>query len=316
VAEQTLIQVYAADELRRRRWLDGHLRINRASLLMPDSVPDITSARSTPHVPDWVNTCVFDRGARFFHNTTGPLALWFGVVESDQEQRHLMFALEEGIRMGITHDGADVLLQIAVEPSGSLDPALAPYRFCPDEPSSAIELLLAALTSVRLDWYRLHDDWTLEHLRGKSLDIPADALTPILERVDAILARAELEAPESLVPRAHVWFARPAWRSSASSLLTTTLGPGAARCDYPVTTGQSNGWRQAPVCTPRAKIVLPARLRITALTTHYVRPLTICNQLLPQTGEDRASLCCGVDPALRYEIQNLCSQPHLPSLAA
>jgi CHAT domain-containing protein len=196
-AEQMLIQVYDPDELRRRRWLDGHLRIKHASLLIPDGVPDITSAGATPHVPDWVNTFVYDRGARFFHNATGPLELWFGVVESDHEQHQLRSALEEGVRMGITHDGADILLQIAVEPKGSLDPAFAPFHFSPDEPRSAIELLLAALTSVRIDWYRLHDDRTLEHLYGSCLDIPADVLAPILERVDATLARAELDAPES-----------------------------------------------------------------------------------------------------------------------
>ncbi len=196
-AEHALIQVYDTKELRRRRWLDAHLCIKRAPLLMPDAVPDITSTGITPRVPDWVNTLVFDRGARFFHSTTGPLELWFGVVETDDEQHQLMSTLEEGIRLEVSHEGADVLLQIAVEPQASVDPALAPFHFNPDEPRSAIELLLAALTTVRVDWYRLHEDRTLEHVHGSGLDIPADALTSILERVDSTLSRAELDAPES-----------------------------------------------------------------------------------------------------------------------
>ncbi|MFC3456127.1 CHAT domain-containing protein [Amycolatopsis speibonae] len=197
MAELALIRVYDVDELRRRRWLDGHLRIKHAPLLIPESVPDITSSGATAAVPDWVSTYVYDRGARFFHSSTGPLELWFGVVESNHEQSQLKSALDEGTRIGITHNGAEVLLQIPVEPRGSLNPAFAPFRFHPEEPSSAVELLLVARTSVRMDWYRLHDDEKLEHLHATCLDIPADALALVLKRVDATLARAGLDAPES-----------------------------------------------------------------------------------------------------------------------
>lgn len=195
--EHTLIRVHDARELRRRRWLDGHLRITRASLLTPDSIPDITSPGATPPVPNWVSMNVFDVGARFFHDTTGPLGLWFGVIESDHEQHELMSAMDENIRMQITEDGTDVLLWIATEPRESPNPAFAPFRFCPDNPCSAIELLLVTLTGVRLDWYRLHHERTLVHLHGRFLQFPTDSLEQILERVDVTLASAELEAPAS-----------------------------------------------------------------------------------------------------------------------
>lgn len=204
-AERTLIREQDDQELRRRRWLDGYMHITHVPRVMPDSVPDVATPGAKPPIPAWVSSYVFERGARFMHKPAGPLCLWFGVMESDQEERNLALALNSPGRMGITDEGQSVVLDLPVEPGDIREAALAPFRFSPDHLNSAVELILVALVGARVDWYRLHDDRELEHLDVQPIAFPPEALDALLDRADAALERAEIDKP-NVSPRDHLIF--------------------------------------------------------------------------------------------------------------
>jgi CHAT domain-containing protein len=196
-AERTLLRVEDEQRLRRRRWLDGYTRIKHAWLLVPDSIPDVTVPGARPNVPSWVGSYVFERGARFMHRAVGPLATWWGVVETDEEESDLALAQDRPGKAILGEEGETVVMNLPVGPGEWRDSALAPFLFWPEEPSSAVELLLVALAGVRLDWYRLRDDHKLEHLHATTIAFPAGSLAKLLDRVDATLARLEADEPNT-----------------------------------------------------------------------------------------------------------------------
>lgn len=195
-AELTLIRVEDPVDLRRRRWLSGYMQIKQAWLLVPDSVPDATTSGEPLGVPTWVESVVFDRGARLMHDAAGPLAVWWGVVETDEDQIDLEASLDHPGRMAVDEDGDAVLIRLAVGPQQWHDAPLASFWFHPEQPDSAVELLLVAVAGLRLDWYRLRNERELQHLRAQAITIPDGALSSALERVDLTLARLEEEWPE------------------------------------------------------------------------------------------------------------------------
>jgi CHAT domain-containing protein len=194
-AERTLIREQDERMLRRRRWLDGHLRIHHAPLLVPDAVPDVTVPGDVLTVPAWVRYEVFDLGGRIMHDSSGPLTLWWVVVETDEDEKDLALQQYAFHEVGVSEDGGTVILDLKLGQGEIHDSALAPFRFEPEDPQSGVELLLVALAGARLDFYRLRDDRELQHLGSTVIRFPTGSLTPFIDRLDAVLARAEAEEP-------------------------------------------------------------------------------------------------------------------------
>jgi len=197
--ELTLIRRHSTKELRRRHWLDGHMAIKHVPVLLPDSVPDTIDPDATAPTPAWTKSLVFERGARFFHQPAGAIVLWFGVVDSDEDERNLMVVRTSPPRMIVAEDRETVVVDIAIAPGDIRQAALAPFRFFPDHLNGAVEVVLTSLAGARLDWYRLRDGRDLEHLYAWRLTFPAQALQPLLDRADAAIERAELDEPELAV---------------------------------------------------------------------------------------------------------------------
>jgi CHAT domain-containing protein len=195
-AERRLVAREDEPKLRRRRWLDGHLRIHVIPLLLPDSVPDATERGERLTVPAWVSSDVFDRGARIMHRVAGPLAMWSVVVETDEEEEEL--GLDHGMhcKIAVGKDGDFTFVDLSITgPTESPDPAWMRFGFLLGEPRNAAGPLLAVLAGVRLDCYRLRYGNVLTHLGGGFIHFPTDSLTVLLDRIDATLARAEADEP-------------------------------------------------------------------------------------------------------------------------
>jgi CHAT domain-containing protein len=192
-SERTLIREEDERMLRRRRWFDAHLRIHRVPLLVPDAVPDVTMPGGMPTIPAWVSYSVFDLGARIMHDSSGPLNLWWVVIETDGEENDLDLHQGDRRRVLISEDCSSVVLDVELSQPGTADPALAPFRFALDDPQSGIELMLAAVAGARLDFYRLRAAQEIRHLGSTTIQFPEDSLTPFLNRVDDAFARTEME---------------------------------------------------------------------------------------------------------------------------
>ena len=59
--EEVLLTPRSDTDLRRRRFLDAHLRIRDAPFLVPDAVPDQVAPGEPARVPSWVSDDVFNR---------------------------------------------------------------------------------------------------------------------------------------------------------------------------------------------------------------------------------------------------------------
>lgn len=195
VTELTLIRPHTTKELRRRRWLDAHMAIKQAPVLLPDSVPDTIDPDTAPWTPAWTKSSVFERGGRFFHQLGGAIVLWFGVVDSNEDERNLIGVKTSPLRMIVNDDRGNVVLNIAIAPD-LRQVALAPFRFFPDEVDGAVEVVLTALAGARLDWYRLRDGRDLEHLYARRLTFPSQVFRPLLDRADAAIEHAEITEPD------------------------------------------------------------------------------------------------------------------------
>ncbi len=195
--EQILMAEQDQRVMRRRRWLDAHLRIFRAPYQMPDSVPDRMVAGERSAVPDWVAAEVFDHGARIIRHGVGSIEHWGVVVETDEEEEDAEADLACGTsgKLAVWSTPTGVTFHLAVGQGEWRTAMLAPFYFQLDEPHGAVGLLLACLAGVRLDYYRLRGERELVHLGGRFIRLPADTTAGLLDRVDETLTLAEDREP-------------------------------------------------------------------------------------------------------------------------
>ena len=193
--EEALLVPRSDTDLRRRWFLDAHLRISDAPVLMPDAVPDQVAPDEPAQVPSWVADDVFNRGGRLMHRIAGAQAMWWAVAETDEEE--LFF---EPDRRGFLVDGPQpdgrFVLYLVPRPD---DPELAdvrlPYSFSPAVAEQAIEIILLELIDHRLDLYRLRDETGLAHIGVNVLRLPEGVMPALTELADETLARLESDHP-------------------------------------------------------------------------------------------------------------------------
>ncbi|MEV0971368.1 CHAT domain-containing protein [Microtetraspora glauca] len=196
LVELNFIQPQDEANIRRRRWLDTHLKVRNAGLLLPDSVPDTEETEASALIPAWVENMVFNKGGRSMHSTIGPLNLWGAVIEIDADEKALLPTLRGIRRVRIHEEGSSVVFQVAIGAPESDDIAWAQFFFNPDTLEGAIQLLMLSYSGARLDWYRLHDERRISHLAAEFLEFPSALLDEMLARVDETFAQAETANPD------------------------------------------------------------------------------------------------------------------------
>lgn len=195
--EQALLRSQDSRWLRRRRWLDAHLRTHYMLYQAPDSVPDSRATGASSMVPAWVAMEVFDLGARVIRRTAGPIEFWGVVLESDEEEAEATL-LSDGVgRLTVENTDGRVVIYMAVGRGEWKNAMLVPFYYHLDESDGAVQLLVASLVGVRLDFYRLREERELVHLAGALIQLPVETLRPLLDRIDETLLRAEESEPDA-----------------------------------------------------------------------------------------------------------------------
>ncbi|MFE0155518.1 CHAT domain-containing protein [Nonomuraea sp. NPDC059007] len=191
--ELDLVRPMDVATMRRRRWLDTHLKVRYADLMIPDSIPDTEDTQIRAVTPAWVENMVFDRGARSMHSGIGPLNLWWAVIEIDDDEENLLSSIGGIRKVHIHEEGATVVFKVAIGVPESDTTGWAQFSFNPDTLEGATKLLMLSYTGARLDWYRLRDERHLSHLATEFLEFVPGALDEVLARVDETFAQAETE---------------------------------------------------------------------------------------------------------------------------
>ncbi|HEY0238686.1 MAG TPA: CHAT domain-containing protein [Friedmanniella sp.] len=128
-------------------------------LLVPGAWPE----RPGDATPDWLRDTVATEGARFWRASAGYVATLTVIVETDRDERSLRrWCYEPTIGLSFPTDSSvEMFIVLDVD----TDPAYLPFYFAYDDYRTAQQLdVILEVGLVRVEFYRLNEDGTLNHL--------------------------------------------------------------------------------------------------------------------------------------------------------